>query len=154
MYPKIREVKEWVNIYNRSDPISYPLEGLSEKYKAVIKDLIIKGEMLFFRKTSASHVFYWGDKTIAKRIAEGIRRVIEGGWDMSAKILKAVIDRIEEDKAVLEVEGSYEVILPVNLLPEGSVPGNILEINISSNTGAEEAQREKIRKLQERLKGN
>lgn len=73
---------------------------------------------------------------------------------MSTKILKAVIDRIEEDKAVLEVEGSYEVIFPVDLLPEGSAPGNILDINISLNTAAEDEQREKIRKMQEKLKGN
>lgn len=73
---------------------------------------------------------------------------------MSMKILKDIIDRIEEDKAVFEVEGSYELIFPVKLLPEGSDPGNILEINISLNPDAEEAQREKIQKLQGKIKGN
>jgi len=73
---------------------------------------------------------------------------------MSAKTLKAVIDRIEEEMAVLEVEGSYELVVPLKFLPEGSSAGNILEINISSNPRAEEAQREKIRKMQEKLKGN
>lgn len=73
---------------------------------------------------------------------------------MSTNILRAVIDRIEGDKVVLEVNGSYEVIFPVDLLPEGSASGNILEINISSDSLAEEAQREKIRKMQEKLKCN
>lgn len=68
--------------------------------------------------------------------------------------MRAVIDRIEGDKAVLEVEGSYEVIFPVRLLPEGAKAGNILEISISLNLRAEEDQREKIRKMQEKLKGN
>jgi len=73
---------------------------------------------------------------------------------MSVKTLKAVIDRIEEEMAVLEIEGSYELVIPIKFLPENVSAGNILEINISSNPSAEEAQREKIRKMQERLKEN
>jgi hypothetical protein len=73
---------------------------------------------------------------------------------MSAKTLKAVIDRIEDEMVVLEIEGSYELVIPLKFLPENVSTGNILEINISSSPGAEEAQREKIRKMQERLKGN
>jgi hypothetical protein len=73
---------------------------------------------------------------------------------MNENILKAIIDRIEEDKAVLEVNGDYEVIFPVALLPSGAKAGSILDINMSINTAAEEEQREKIRKLQEKLKGN
>lgn len=80
MYPGIKEKTEWINICNKSDPISYPLKVLSDKYyNEVTEDLFIKGNIPFFRSTSASHVFYWGDKSIAKRIAGGIRRVIVGG---------------------------------------------------------------------------
>lgn len=66
--------------------------------------------------------------------------------------MKAVIDRIEGDLAVLEIEGKSEVIWPVKFLPSGIKPGNILDITISLNPEAEKKQREKIKKLQEKLK--
>lgn len=66
--------------------------------------------------------------------------------------VRAIVDRIEEDLAVLEIERKGEIIWPVKLLPNGIKPGNILEITISLNPQAEAKQREKIKKLQERLK--
>lgn len=65
--------------------------------------------------------------------------------------MRAVVDRIEGNLAVLEIEGG-EILWPVKFLPAGIKPGNILDINISLNPEAEKKQREKIKKLQERLK--
>lgn len=66
--------------------------------------------------------------------------------------MRAVIDRIEGNLAVLEIDGKTEIIFPLKFLPSGSQPGNILNINISLNPNAEHRQKEKIKKLQEKLK--
>lgn len=66
--------------------------------------------------------------------------------------MRAVIDRIEGRLAVLEIEGEGEVLWPVKFLPNGIKPGNILDIDISLNPEAEKRQRDKIKKLRERLK--
>ena len=70
------------------------------------------------------------------------------------KSIKAVVDRIEDKLAVLELEGKGEILWPVSFLPKGTKPGNILDITIVKNPTAEKIQREKIKKLQERLKSN
>lgn len=67
--------------------------------------------------------------------------------------MKAVVDRIEGSLVVLEIDGN-EVVFPLKLLPKGIIPGNILDISISLNPAEEKKQRDKIKKLQERLKGN
>lgn len=64
--------------------------------------------------------------------------------------MRAIIDRIEENLAVLEIE-SNEIILPLKLLPSGTKPGDILDITISLNPKAKQEQREKIKKLQDKL---
>lgn len=66
--------------------------------------------------------------------------------------MRAVVDRIEGNLAVLEIEGQGEIPWPLKFLPKGIKPGNILDINISLNPEAEKKQREKIKKLQEKLK--
>ena len=66
--------------------------------------------------------------------------------------MKAIVDRIEKDLVVLEVAGPTEIIWPLNLLPPGLKPGNILDVKITLDKKAEQQQREKIRRLQERLK--
>jgi hypothetical protein len=71
---------------------------------------------------------------------------------MNKKTIKAVIDRIEGNKVVMEAEGTYEVIFPSALLPKGFKAGNILNMNISINTADEDTQRKKIKKLQDKLK--
>lgn len=66
--------------------------------------------------------------------------------------MRAVVDRIEGEIAVLELEGSGEILWPVKFLPKETKQGNILNIDISLNPEAEKKQREKIKKQQERLK--
>lgn len=67
--------------------------------------------------------------------------------------VRVVIDRIEDNKlAVLEIEGwAGDFIWPVKFLPPGVHDGSILDFSIELNPGAEAAQREKIRKLQQEL---
>lgn len=66
--------------------------------------------------------------------------------------IQAVIDRIEGEFAVLELAGKGEVIWPLNLLPKGIQPGNILDFGIELNLEAEKEQREKIQNMQNELR--
>lgn len=72
--------------------------------------------------------------------------------DQRSKIVRAVVDRVEGALAVLELEGKGDIVWPIKFLPEDLRPGNILDITISLNQEAEKTQRDKIKKLQERLK--
>ncbi len=72
---------------------------------------------------------------------------------MKKNTIKAVIDRIEDNVAVLEIDHT-ELVLPLRILPKGSKEGNILNINISINSSDEKKQIEKIKKLQQKLKNS
>jgi hypothetical protein len=65
--------------------------------------------------------------------------------------IRAVVDRIEEDLAVLEVAGEAIVEWPVKFLPRGLAEGNVLDVEFTINKAAEAAQRKKISKLQQEL---
>lgn len=68
--------------------------------------------------------------------------------------MKAVVDRIETNLAVLEIEGKIEFVLPLYLLPRGTKPGNILKIAISIDKKSEKKNMQNIKKIQTRLKKN
>jgi hypothetical protein len=67
--------------------------------------------------------------------------------------LKAVVDRIENQTAVV-LFGDEEtaVNIPLVLLPEGTKEGSFLKVTIDLDLDGEEAQREKISSLLDRLK--
>ena len=64
-----------------------------------------------------------------------------------------VIDRIEGKIAVIELpdRGGY-IEIHKKMLPKGIKEGNFLEISFKIDKKAEAKQKEKIRKLQEKLK--
>ncbi|MGI6559344.1 MAG: DUF3006 domain-containing protein [Limnochordia bacterium] len=69
--------------------------------------------------------------------------------------LSAVIDRFEGDIAVLEIETGgqcYYVDWPAALLPQGARPGSWLWITLERDLAGEEASRERIKDLLQRLK--
>ncbi len=67
--------------------------------------------------------------------------------------MKAVVDRIEEDYAVLLIgEEEARVDFPKHLLPRGVGEGAWLELNITHDPDAEAAQRQKISSLLDKLK--
>ena len=47
-----------------------------------------------------------------------------------------VIDRIEDSRAILEIDGEM-VEVPANLLPEGSVEGAILSLTLCDDAAAD-----------------
>ncbi len=62
-----------------------------------------------------------------------------------------VIDRIEEGIAVIEIEDRSQVLFPAKRLPKGAGEGSVLRIDITYDREATKRQREKIKRLQERL---
>ncbi len=67
--------------------------------------------------------------------------------------MKAVIDRIENDLAILLVgDQEIQVDIPVSLLPDGAKEGSWLTIDMKLDLDAEQQQRKKISGMLERLK--
>ena len=65
--------------------------------------------------------------------------------------MRGVIDRIEEGIAVIELEDRSQVLFPAKRLPKGAGEGSVLRIDITYDAQATKRQREKIKRLQERL---
>ena len=65
--------------------------------------------------------------------------------------MRGVIDRIEEGIAVIELEDRSQVLFPAKRLPKGAREGSVLRIDITYDAQATKRQREKIKRLQERL---
>ncbi|MCX6778921.1 MAG: DUF3006 domain-containing protein [Candidatus Magasanikbacteria bacterium] len=54
------------------------------------------------------------------------------------KKVSCVIDRLEEDKAVLKFDDGQKLTIAIDFLPEDSVEGSVLDINFKEEGGAEE----------------
>ena len=67
--------------------------------------------------------------------------------------MRVVVDRIEGKYAVLLFgEKEIKVDIPLELLPEGTREGSILNARFELDLNAEQQQREKVSKLLEKLK--
>ncbi len=65
--------------------------------------------------------------------------------------MRGVIDRIEEGIAVIELEDKSQILFPAKSLPKGAGEGSVLRIDITYDAQATKRQREKIKRLQEKL---
>jgi hypothetical protein len=65
--------------------------------------------------------------------------------------VRVVVDRIEEDLAVLEVGGEGSVEWPVKFLPPELKEGNVLDVEFLINRQAEAEARAEISDLQKQL---
>jgi len=73
-YPKIKG--EWVNFYDPSDVIGYPLRGLNKDYAAMVTaDKAVNAGNLLTSWNPASHVEYWTDNDITKPLADSLCRL-------------------------------------------------------------------------------
>lgn len=78
VYPGLMEASEWINFYNENDVIGFPLKFLNEKYNFAVKeDCHIKVGRIFSYWNPMAHVYFWDNTKVAKRIAEGLRRVLK-----------------------------------------------------------------------------
>jgi hypothetical protein len=69
-------------------------------------------------------------------------------------MMKAVIDRVEGDLAVVLVgeKGEFKLNLPLSLLPEGCKEGDVLNISIERDSAATDQSKERVTDLMEKLK--
>ena len=65
--------------------------------------------------------------------------------------VRAIVDRIAEDLAVLEVGGEGSVEWPVKFLPPGLKEGNVLDVDFQINRQAEAQARAEISDIQKQL---
>ena len=68
--------------------------------------------------------------------------------------MKAVIDRVEGDLAVLLLgeKGEFKLNIPLSLLPEGCKEGDVLNISIDRDSAATDQAKERVTDLMEKLK--
>jgi hypothetical protein len=72
-YPRLSG--EWLNLYDPSDVIGYPLGGLNSDYAAVVHDKAVNAGSLLTSWNPASHIEYWTDNDVTVPIAESLARI-------------------------------------------------------------------------------
>lgn len=59
----------------------------------------------------------------------------------------AVIDRLEENKAVLKFPDSQTLIVPIEFLPEGAGEGGVIKLSFGENSRQEEERGNLAKKM-------
>ncbi|GIQ70707.1 chemotaxis protein [Xylanibacillus composti] len=73
MYPNL--VGEWINFYSKYDVLGFPLRPINDRYRRRVNvDRQIDVGRLFSRYTPLAHHYYWENKTVVRRMAEGLVR--------------------------------------------------------------------------------
>lgn len=71
--PNTRAAGEWVNFHDPDDIIAIPLKMLSPEYgRAVREDVRVQVGPPVLGSTPVSHIAYWHDSRVLRRIAQGI----------------------------------------------------------------------------------
>ncbi len=65
--------------------------------------------------------------------------------------MKGIIDRMEEEIAVIQLKGKKEILFPIDRLPQGSKEGDVIEIVVRLDKEVTGERRKRIRRRQERL---
>ncbi|MBD0336413.1 MAG: hypothetical protein ICV62_13060 [Cyanobacteria bacterium Co-bin13] len=73
IYPNLQG--QWLNFYDRNDLLGYPIEGINEEYRQVVKDREVKVGNLLTGWNTLSHNEYWRSPAVIKPIAEGLAGV-------------------------------------------------------------------------------
>lgn len=66
-----KPLSEWVNIYDKNDPLGYPITFVNQKYgDGRVTDVQYNVGNIFVFWNIASHFFYWKSSKVCKRICE------------------------------------------------------------------------------------
>jgi hypothetical protein len=69
---------EWINFYNESDVMGYPLKTLNEAYsKAVTEDQVVNAGGMLESWNPLSHCSYWTDEGVINTIAHGLYKILQ-----------------------------------------------------------------------------
>jgi hypothetical protein len=64
---------EWLNFIDKDDVLAYPLKNLNEKYnEQVTEDVVVNSGHFVIKETPLSHMFYWDNKGVILKIANGL----------------------------------------------------------------------------------
>jgi len=63
----------WLNIYDKDDPLGWPLKPLDLSYEKYVEDVQVNAGSVFASWNPASHICYWEDKDVVKLIKKKIR---------------------------------------------------------------------------------
>ena len=75
-YPNLKG--EWINFYNKSDIMGYPLKSLNEAYsKAVTEDQEVNDGGLLESWNPLSHCSYWTSESVIDTIANGLYDILQ-----------------------------------------------------------------------------
>lgn len=75
-YPSLEG--EWINFYNRSDIMGYPLRSLNQAYfEAVKEDKEVDAGGLLESWNPLSHCGYWTDENVIETIATGLHNILQ-----------------------------------------------------------------------------
>lgn len=69
---------EWINFYNESDIMGYPLKTLNEAYSEAVKeDKVVNAGGLLESWNPLSHCSYWTNKDVVDTIARGLYNILQ-----------------------------------------------------------------------------
>ncbi|MBE9043767.1 hypothetical protein IQ255_04995 [Pleurocapsales cyanobacterium LEGE 10410] len=69
---------EWINFYNKSDVMGYPLKSLNQAYsEAVTEDQEVNAGGWLESWNPLSHCSYWTDESVVETIATGLHNVLQ-----------------------------------------------------------------------------
>ena len=77
-YPSLTREGEWINFFNKSDIMGYPLKSLNEAYAAAVnedKEVNAGGLIEFWNPLS--HCSYWTDENVIDTIATGLHDILQ-----------------------------------------------------------------------------
>lgn len=68
---------QWINLFDASDPLGFPLRPLDESYDvAWVQDRIIQAGNLLQRWNPASHIHYWKSADLEKQIFQSAEKLL------------------------------------------------------------------------------
>ncbi len=69
---------EWINFYNKSDIMGYPLKSLNDAYASVVKeDQEVNDGNLLKSWNPLSHCSYWTSESVIETIAHGLYKILQ-----------------------------------------------------------------------------
>jgi hypothetical protein len=72
-YPPVKG--GWMNLYERHDVFSFPLQPLNNDYRDIVRDCSVKIGNCISHLFPTCHMCYWSNKGVAACIAEGLARI-------------------------------------------------------------------------------
>jgi hypothetical protein len=74
---EVRRKAIWLNVYDRNDPLGYPLRAVNELYeKAVTRDWQIRAGNFLTTWNALSHMAYWRSKELRREVARIIADIL------------------------------------------------------------------------------